>query len=106
MTDNRTGRGRVETVAVHFHAPGPTGVFKRRMRCSTCGVRRAMIIATYEWYDTDMTCLGCGERWEGGWRSERPFERGWRMRNIDAARKLYMRNRVMAIAAGKRGSDG
>ena len=37
-----------------------------------------MFVACYEWYGAAVTCAGCGERWEDGCRTERPFYRNWR----------------------------
>jgi hypothetical protein len=40
------------------------------------------------WYGETTYCLSCGERWEDGERSERPFRRGWREESLRCAREL------------------
>ncbi len=62
----------------------------RRVDCPTCKRIRFMVITHAPWYDTDRTCLRCGERWDvDGTRADRPFERGWRKKSIQAAKDLY-----------------
>jgi len=59
----------------------------RVFACPTCGTRRRMLMEYYEWYDPRITCLTCGESWEGEERMERPVERGWRARVVAEARE-------------------
>lgn len=47
-------------------------------QCPTEKRRRRMLACFQEWYGWDITCSGCGDHWSDGWRSERPFRRGWR----------------------------
>lgn len=54
--------------------------------CPTCERPRRMFGRLYEWYGATITCAGCGEEWQDGERSERPFAPGWRRQNIEYAR--------------------
>jgi len=65
-----------------------------RKICPTCGKRRYMTCFSYEWYDTDFTCLKCGERWSGGERLDRPFCPGWRKKSVENAKKQWRRTHV------------
>lgn len=57
--------------------------------CPTCE-RRTRKWGEYEhWFGWTVTCTICGERWENGDRCPRPFERGWRARQAEWARKQY-----------------
>lgn len=51
-----------------------------------CNVPREMLAEHEEWYGWTLTCLTCGDSWQDGQRSERPFERGWRKRVVTSAR--------------------
>ena len=72
---------------LHIHAPQPTRIERRRIKCPTCQ-RRTFIGALYEWYGWLITCLHCGDRWQDGERMPRPFAPGWRKDNVRRARKL------------------
>lgn len=56
--------------------------------CPICERRRRMVRTWEMWYGDTVYCLTCGERWEDGERSERPFRRGWREDNLRHARRL------------------
>ena len=73
----------------HIHDPEPVIRKKFRSHCPTCKSRRTMVGWWYEWYGWDVTCLGCGEQWSGEEMCERPFERGWRQRNIERAKRRW-----------------
>lgn len=63
--------------------------FRRVLFCPTCERRRRFVVETFIWYDSEATCLGCGDSWSGGWRNPRPFVRGWRKAAIAAARAKW-----------------
>ena len=78
---------------VHINAPPVIEYRLHRHDCPTC---ERSVFATsffYEWYGWSTTCLGCGERWEDGEMSERPFMRGWREKSKLSARDHYRRMR-------------
>jgi hypothetical protein len=60
-----------------------------RIDCPTCKKKTYATAFYQEWYGWDTTCLRCGEEWQDGKMSERPFERGWRTKRIIAAKKHY-----------------
>lgn len=78
---------------VHIHAPKCETTI-RTLKCSTCKKRRRMVVDMYEWYDPTATCGTCGETWTGGERCERPFEPGWRKKNIAYAQSAIVAFRV------------
>ena len=79
------------SVYVHVCAPSADDVRAVRIRCHSCERLTGFVIRHYEWYGWHLTCLRCGDQWADGERLERPFARGWRRRNIEAARSLYRR---------------
>lgn len=80
------------TAVVHICAPQPDEAWKRRRQCPTCERRTTLVFFHTPWYGVDITCLRCGENWDGEeGRRERPFEPGWRPRSIAAARKRWRR---------------
>ena len=60
--------------------------FRRVMFCPICEKRRRFVCLWSAWYDTSVTCCGCGDSWCGGELRERPFRRGWRQEAIALAR--------------------
>jgi len=86
-------------IAVHVYAPQPDAFGLRRIYCPTCAKRTAMFWRHTPWYGNDTTCLRCGESWQDGERSERPFAPRWRERSKEAARVLYRR---LVAARGQR----
>lgn len=79
-------------VDVHVYAPSATSVRLIRAGCSTCKRRTFHVVAFYEWYGPDGTCLKCGERYNEDGRAARPFARGWREKSKAAARSFYRRH--------------
>jgi len=59
--------------------------------CPTCGKWTRFMGFFYEWYGWHETCLRCGDKWSDGELLERPFMRGWRAKNIEAAKKEWRR---------------
>ena len=57
----------------------------RTLYCPTCEGERGFLLEHYEWYGWNSTCLSCGEQWSEGEMLERPFQRAWRTKNIQAA---------------------
>lgn len=90
------GAGAGARCYVHVHAPQPDAFGISRNRCPTCQRRTFFVWRHTPWYGSDDTCLRCGEEWQDGERSERPFAPRWRERNKEAARKLYRRLRAAA----------
>lgn len=74
---------------IHIHAPQATERAIRRIACPTCSKPRYMASWFTPWYGWDITCLKCGDRWQDGEMSERPFERAWRSKSIRAARARW-----------------
>ena len=79
---------------IHIYAPSATEAVIRSLDCPTCKRRRFALCLHYEWFGPDMTCLGCGERWNEDGRAERPFARGWRKESIRQAREAGKRYRA------------
>ena len=67
-----------------------------RRQCPTCEKCRRFLCELEEWYGWTTTCLTCGERWEEGERSSRPFERAWREKRVAAAKSRLARFRKEA----------
>ncbi len=61
----------------------------KRGHCPTCDKKTFFVSLHQDWYGWDSTCLKCGEHWQDGEMSERPFERAWRKRRIEQARASY-----------------
>lgn len=71
-------------------ACGPDGVYRRRvMECPSCKRRHRFVVSwDGAWYGT--TEYGsCGDTWQEGRRSERPFRRGWRKQRQERFRSLW-----------------
>jgi len=69
--------------------PTITRVKKWRRLCPSCTFRATMLGWFQEWYGWNVTCLHCGENWQDGEWSERPFAPGWRQHNIESARRVW-----------------
>ncbi|MBR8182159.1 hypothetical protein KDW54_07090 [Burkholderia ambifaria] len=81
---------------VHIHAPEPVEERCQVDFCPTCERPRRMFISYFEWYGATVTCAGCGEEWQDGYRSERPLMPGWRKQNIQRAIRNLARIGVKA----------
>ena len=99
------GAGDEARCYVHVHAPQPDAFGISRHHCPTCKRRTFMVWRYTPWYGSDDTCLRCGEGWQDGERSERPFAPRWRERNKAAARRLYRRLRAEAPNAESNGAQ-
>lgn len=64
--------------------------------CPTCDRQRKAYGFCAEWYGWDITCAGCGDRWQDGELCPRPFARGWRQQNIRHAREQLAKIGVQA----------
>jgi len=53
----------------------------------------------------DITCLRCGENWQDQEMSPRPFEPGWRKKSVEAAKRLYRRERGNGHGKQQNGQD-
>lgn len=85
---------------VHIHSPQTDDFGIWRHNCPTCERRTYQVWRHTPWYGSDVTCMRCGEAWQDGVRSERPFAPRWRERRKSEARALYRRLlRHMAEAA-------
>lgn len=63
---------------------------RRVLNCPTEGRRRRM--AGFDggpYYGPTLTCLGCGDSWTCGEMHDRPFQRGWRQKAIDSAKRAW-----------------
>jgi len=87
--DAGLGAGSEARSYVHVHAPQPDDFGIRRTHCQTCERRTYMLWRHTPWYGCDETCLRCGEEWQDGERSERPFAPRWRERRKARARQLF-----------------
>ena len=78
---------------LYICASAPLAIRLDRLFCPTCKKQRFFLIAHYECYGSDLTCLRCGEQFdtEEG-RKARPFCPGWRKQNIKSAKKLWRRH--------------
>ena len=77
------------SAAVHINRPRWSRHEKRRLRCPNCQKRRTFYCFFQEWYGWAVTCIGCGDMWTDGEHHPRPFEPGWRKRNIASARRNW-----------------
>lgn len=58
--------------------------------CPTCKKRRRFAGRDGGlYYGITWTCCGCGDRWTGSERHERPFRPRWRQENIAAAKETW-----------------
>ena len=78
-------------MTAHICAPPPVDVAERHLDCPTCEATTLFVVASYEWYGAEFTCLSCGERFNEEGRCERPFSPGWRKRSIRQAWALRRR---------------
>lgn len=62
---------------------------RRRKKCPTCAKVTRFAGYAYIWYDTDWTCLACGDSWGGGEMHARPFRRGWRAKAQARAAEIW-----------------
>lgn len=81
---------------VHIRAPEPVEEWCQVNLCPTCERPRRMFVRYLEWYGATVTCAGCGEEWQDGYRSDRPFMPGWRRKNIQLAIRSLARIGVKA----------
>lgn len=86
-----------EPVSVHVYAPPPMVVRLERFDCPTCERSRFAVVAVYEWYGPDATCLRCGERFNEEGRAARPFLPRWREKSVEAAKAFYRRHRSTSL---------
>ena len=72
---------------VHVLREVPDFVQVVRQVCSSCGEVQDQMAEHVPWLGCRLVCLGCGEEWQDGERSPRPFRRNWRAERIAAARQ-------------------
>jgi hypothetical protein len=77
---------------IHVHAPKPSKTEVVKFHCSNCDCAREGLAEYTEWYGYELTCLNCGDVYDEDGRRERPFERGWRKKSVDAARERLERS--------------
>jgi hypothetical protein len=83
-----------------LHICSPTGfAYRKVLDCPTCKCRRRMLVHMFVWYDTDITCLTCGESWANGERRQRPFAPGWRAQSVRWAKAVPFTRKAEALAA-------
>lgn len=61
---------------------------RRYLKCWNCKSKRRVSQhwSGSPWYGDSFTCLNCGDQWSDGESRPRPFARGWRAKNIAAAK--------------------
>ncbi len=74
---------------IHIYASSAEARRKLRRRCGTCAKRTRQVAIYYGIFGWTLTCCRCGEQWVDGERRPRPFERGWRKRNISKAEQAW-----------------
>lgn len=42
--------------------------YRSIQRCPYCDRRTRHVTTSYEWYDSEVECGGCGHQWSGGYR--------------------------------------
>jgi hypothetical protein len=68
----------------------PSFPIRRILHCPTCKRRRRMAGRDGgPYYGPTLTCLGCGDSWTCGEMHDRPFRRGWRAKEITAAKRAW-----------------
>jgi hypothetical protein len=75
--------------SVHLNIPRCEKVEGIRRRCTTCEKRTRQVARFYGYYGWNVVCCRCGERYSEEGRYPRPFERGWRQRNIEEAERIW-----------------
>ena len=85
-------------VAVHIYAPR-SFIARTIQRCFNCEKNRRVVAWLYEWHDPMFRCCACGDGWGGGERAERPFERGWRKKEIARAKAAWATGKTWKEAA-------
>lgn len=75
--------------AVHISVPRYESVELKRYPCPTCNKVRFFVRCVEEWYGFTLICLRCGERFSDCSRHQRPFERGWRKKSIESAKRVF-----------------
>jgi hypothetical protein len=68
----------------------PSFPIRRILTCPTEGRRRRM--AGWDsgpYYGPTLICCGCGDSWSCGEMRPRPFRRGWRAKEIAAAKRAW-----------------
>lgn len=83
------------TVAVHICWRRVVEVRRIVDECPTCQRRTRKVGEFEEMYGWTITCCACGEVWQDGCdgleRCPRPFERGWRKRSAESAKRKWAR---------------
>lgn len=62
---------------------------RRIIRCPICERMREMVVRYEGWHGPTVMCTGCGDSWQDGELSCRPFERNWRKRSVEIYRRLW-----------------
>lgn len=76
------------TGSVHIHRPA-TAWIRSDHPCPICGYSVGLLGYYAAWYSTMWTCLACGDQFGDGEIMERPFMRGWRLKNVQSAQRGY-----------------
>ena len=82
---------------IHICSPKLMSWSVRRFKCPNCG-KRKMLFEYCEWYGASVGCLHCGDQWNDGELSPRPFARGWRERSVA---ELQKRLTMLAVDGAK-----
>lgn len=63
--------------------------YRRILYCPVEKRKRRMVARWAMWYGIDLTCTGCGDRWQDGEMAPRPWRRAWRREAITSAKAQY-----------------
>jgi hypothetical protein len=69
--------------------PDNSNLRRRILRCPTCQCRTEMVVRAQSWFPVETMCTRCGDSWSDGDIDQRPFERGWRTRAVQAYRRMW-----------------
>ena len=74
---------------VHVCRASDNYLRRRIIRWPVCERMREMVVRYEGWHGPTVMCTGCGDSWQDGELSYRPFERGWRKRSVEYYRRLW-----------------
>lgn len=76
---------------VHINWADNRFLRKRYLRCPVCECITEMVVRHEAYYGATTFCCRCGDSWQDGELSPRPFSSHWRKRAVARHRKLWDR---------------